>query len=144
MDDSEPKRTFQFAGQDVIHYLQEEVNALLPELGVEEAFISDESKVGEFPNEEDFSLPVRKKYVWQLIIDRMRDKIALYEHRLEIDRYYDMEGKEQAIPKEKRHTMPDAVHCRDATIKLQDAEIARLHQRLDDLCVELFRLKGGS
>lgn len=70
--------TIEFADTKIVDYLAMEVSELFPSLGVTDAFISDESRVSDFPLE---VLP--DKYVWQIAIDRLREKSSHGQHALD-------------------------------------------------------------
>ena len=63
------------APHTIVHYLAPEITALLPELGVDDALVTDLSHVHDF---EHTTLP--PKFLWQLAIDRLRDPHAHSSH----------------------------------------------------------------
>ena len=52
-------------------------------------------------------------------------EIARLRERLEVTHAYDLSGKRIEVP---AGSIPDGIACRDETIKMQDAEIARLRE----------------
>lgn len=62
-------------------------------------------------------------------------EVARCHARLEIDHWFkliDGEMVREETPQDERHSIPDAVTCRDETIKIQDEEIERMKDRLGD------------
>jgi len=69
----------------------------------------------------------------QATIADLQGQVDKLKARLEIDVAFNMDGEAVPAPP----NMPDGIECRDATIQLQDKEIAALQQRVDQLEGEL-------
>lgn len=59
-------------------------------------------------------------------IERLRERVAKLEDRLEITHVWNGKGARVAVPPEKRDTIPDGIDCRDETIRLLENRIQRL------------------
>lgn len=69
----------------------------------------------------------------QATIADLQGQVDKLRTRLEIDVAFNMDGKAVPAPP----NMPDGIECRDATIQLQDEDIAALQQRVAQLDGEL-------
>lgn len=72
------KPRFVMADSAVVEYLENEVEQLWPMLGVESAFVTDLSHVGDFPDEQLGA----EKYIWQAAIDLLRNHLAQLQAQL--------------------------------------------------------------
>lgn len=61
---------------------------------------------------------------------QLEARVAKLERRLEISFCFDADGNEQEIPPERRDAFPDGISARDETIRLLEAEVARLNEQI--------------
>lgn len=137
-----------WATEDTAHFGEDRFHSTTPMRGLTEYLRADiaaardadlRAKIEQLGREVNISRYGQPDFAWSIhkaAMDDLRAEVERCHARLEIDHAFTVGPDDQPvryeIPMAERASMPDGIECRDATIKLQDEQIARLRGLLDE------------